>query len=77
MSDYQGRTRSWFMVLAVGSGNDRKTQLYFGSAVIPVQNEETGRWSIGFGFRALLGFHKIYSEILLYAARSRLKEQLI
>jgi len=77
MSDYQGRTRSWFMVLPVGSKNDRKTQLYFGSAVIPVQNEGTDRLSIGIGFGVLLGFHKIYSEILLCAARSRLKEQLI
>ena len=65
------------MVLPVGSENVRKTQLYFGSAVIPVQNEGTDRRSIGIGFRVLPGFHKIYSEILLYVARTRLKEQLI
>ncbi len=77
MSDIQGRTRSWLMVLPLGSDDNRTTRLYFGSAVIPVQNEETGRRLIGSGFRVLLGFHKIYSEILLYAARSRLKKQLI
>ncbi len=73
MSDFQGRTRSWFMVRHAGSENNRKTRLYFGSAVISVQNEKTGSGSIGSGFRALLGFHKIYSEILLYSARSRLQ----
>lgn len=73
MADFQGRTRSWFMVMHAGSENNRKTRLYFGSAVIPVQNETTSSGSIGSGFRALLGFHKIYSEILLYSARSRLE----
>ena len=72
MSDFQGRTRSWLMVLPLGSDDNRTTRLYFGSAVIPVQNEKTGRKSLGFGFRALVGFHKIYSEVLLCAARSRL-----
>jgi hypothetical protein len=73
MSDFQGRTRSWFMVMHAGSENNRKTRLYFGSAVISVQNEKTDSESIGLGLRALLGFHKIYSEILLYSARSRLE----
>lgn len=77
MSDFRGRTRSWLMVLPADSENNRITQLYFGSAVIPVQNETTGRVSIGPGFRVLLGFHKAYSLVLLYAARSRLKKALI
>ena len=74
LSDFQGRTRSWLMVLPVGSEDNRKTRLYFGSAVIPVKNAKTGRTSLGTGYQALLGFHKIYSEILLYSARSRLKK---
>ena len=72
MSDFRGRTRSWLMVLPDDSKNNSKTWLYFGSAVIPVQKGVTGRKSIGPGFRALLGFHKVYSIILLYAARSLL-----
>ncbi len=72
MSDFQGRTRSWLMVLPLGSNENRTTRLYFGSAVIPVQDQKTGRKSLGFGFRALVGFHKIYSEVLLCAAKSRL-----
>jgi hypothetical protein len=47
--------------------------LYFGSAVIPVKNNKTGRLSLGLGFHALLGFHKVYSVILLYSAKLRLK----
>jgi len=77
LSDFRGRTRSWLMVLPVDSENNRITRLYFGSAVIPVQNVTTGKKSIGSGFRALLGFHKVYSIVLLYAARSRLEKTLI
>jgi hypothetical protein len=59
MRDFSGRTRSWLMVIPAGSGGSR---LYFGSAVVPM----------GFRFKALLGFHKLYSRALLDAARSRL-----
>ena len=76
MADFRGRTRSWLMVVPVFSGGDAHTRLYFGSAVVPVQNSETGTSSPGHGFRALLGFHKIYSEVLLYSAKARLEAQL-
>ncbi len=76
MCDFQGRTRSWLMVSPVGNGSKIKTRLYFGSAIVPVQNTNTGRTSLGLGFRTLLGFHKKYSEILLYSARLRLNLQL-
>ena len=76
LSDFKGRTKSWLMVLSVGTEDSRKTRLYFGSAVIPVQNVTTGKTSLGAVYQALLGFHKIYSEILLYSARSRLKARL-
>jgi len=65
MCDFVSRTRSWLMVVPVEKG----TRLYFGSAVIP----RTGKSMLGTGVRALLGFHKVYSVALLYAARSRLK----
>jgi hypothetical protein len=58
-----GRTRSWLMVDPTG------TRLYFGSAITPRQ----GR--MGAAFTALLGFHKIYSRVLLAAAASRLSRR--
>ena len=69
MCDFLGRTRSWLMIVPV---DDSRTRLYFGSAVVPKQNSK----SIGFGFRALLGFHKIYSRLLLYSAKLRIKSRL-
>ena len=37
-----------------------------------VSGRTSGQARMGFRFKALLGFHKLYSRILLYAARSRL-----
>ena len=71
MCDFTGRTRSWFMVAPAGSGST-VTRLYFGSAVVPVVNKQSGQATLGFTFKALLGFHKLYSRALLSAARSRL-----
>ncbi len=62
MCDYAGSTRSWLMAAPAGQG----TRLYFGSAVV--------RSRQGGVFRALLGFHKLYSRILLRAAASRLRK---
>jgi hypothetical protein len=60
MCDYQGKTRSWFMIEPRHEGG--ATRLYFGTAIV----------SRSFIFRMLLGFHKKYSRALLTAARSRL-----
>ena len=73
LSDFQGRTRSWLMVAPVNIEDIRKTRLFFGSAVTPVRNAETKKTSLGFGYSMLLGFHKIYSVLLLYSAKSNLK----
>ena len=70
MCDYKGLTRSWLSVVHVG---ESRTRLHFGSAVVPRQNTKTGQPSFGFVFRVLLGFHRIYSILLLFAARSNLK----
>lgn len=59
MCDFAGSTRSWLMASPAGQG----TRLYFGSAVV--------RSRQGGAFRALLGFHQLYSRILLRAAVSR------
>jgi len=72
MRDFSGRTRSWLMVAPAVSGGSACTRLYFGSAVVPILDKPSGQATLGFTFKALLGFHKVYSRALLYAARSRL-----
>ena len=69
------RTRAWLMVVPLRTDSGPATRLYFGSAVVPVESAKTGRPTLGLGFRALLGFHKIYSKALLRAAKSRLNAQ--
>ena len=68
LCDYRGRTRSWLMTAPDAGG----TRLYFGSAVVPEVNERTGRKALGWVFAGLLGFHKLYSRVLLRAAIARL-----
>ena len=65
MCDFVSRTRSWFMVVPLEKG----TRLYFGSAIV----SKTGKSTLEFGYRALIGFHKMYSVALLYAAKTWLK----
>lgn len=75
MCDFRGRTRSWLMVVPVNTASVARTRLYFGSAVVPIRNLKTGKLSLGLVFQALLGFHKIYSVLLLYFASSSIKRQ--
>ena len=63
------RTRSWFMVKEGKAGN---TRLYFGSAVIPEKSSTPKNPQLGFVFKALLGFHRLYSRALLGAAQRKL-----
>lgn len=72
LSDFRGDTRSWLMVSPGCMQGDRKTLLYFGSAIIPTSNDKSGAVKMGPGYRALLGLHKLYSAVLLGSARSRL-----
>lgn len=69
LCDVAGRTRSWLMVSPAGAGG---TTLYFGSAVVGQPRPGGGTPRMGFVFGALLGFHKLYSRVLLGAARARL-----
>ena len=69
LCDYRGSTRSWLMVERLEA---TRTRLYFGSAVVTSRDSRTGKPELAFVFRALLGFHKIYSQVLLHAAKSRL-----
>lgn len=71
MCDFQSRTRSRFRVEpAPGEG----TRLRFGSAIVPVRDAD-GRQRMGTLFRALLGFHRLYSVALLGAAARRLRQK--
>ncbi len=72
LADFTGRTKSWLMVAAAGSAASPGTRLYFGSAVVPVRSRRAGWTRMGWVFRALLGFHQLYSRVLLGAARARL-----
>jgi len=62
-----GRTRSWLSVVPQ-PGAQPSTRLLFGSAVVPLRSGG----GLGFVFHALLGFHRLYSRLLLAAARRRL-----
>ena len=66
MCDVTGRTRSWLMTRADGT-------LYFGSAVVPAQDRPAGATGLGFPYRQLLGFHRLYSRALLRAAAARVE----
>ena len=71
-----GRTRSWLMVSAAAEEVPGGTRLYFGSALLPARNAATGKAGepqLGFVFKALLGFHNLYSRALLRAAAARLE----
>jgi hypothetical protein len=63
LCDFQGRTRSWLKVLPIEGG----TRLHFGSAVVPSETR-TDRVV----FSALLGFHRLYSRVLLKGAVKQL-----
>lgn len=64
LADRSGATRSWLAT----TPSDAGTVLSFGSAVVP---REPGG-DLGLIFRALLGFHKVYSRALLRAASRKL-----
>jgi hypothetical protein len=68
MADFMGRTKSWLMVASAG---DSRTRLYFGSAVVPTR-DQAGKPTMGSPFNALLGFHKLYSRVLLASAAAKI-----
>ena len=70
MCDFAGRTRSWLMIAPM----EDHTRLYFGSAVVPSRSARAGMSTFGFGFQVLLAFHRIYSVLLLYSAKSNFEQ---
>ncbi len=74
LADFTGRTRSWLMATALLDANGNPyTKLYFGSAVVPHHQAGSNTPKMGLAFNALLGFHKLYSRLLLRAAMGRIK----
>jgi len=63
LCDYLGHTRSWLMVAPRERESEDGTRLYFGSVVVPVRR---------FPYNVLLGFHRLYSRVLLNSASARL-----
>lgn len=61
-----GQTRSWLSVQPAAKA-EASTTLLFGSAVVPMRPGGT----FGFAFHALLGFHRLYSRLLLSSASKR------
>ncbi len=68
LSDFRDRTRSWLMTVPSADS----TRLYFGSAVVPEVKSETNERGSEKRFSLLLAFHKLYSRVLLSAARRKL-----
>jgi hypothetical protein len=73
LADLTGRTRSWLMVsTVVQDAGQPCSRMYFGSAVVPAPaRPDVSKTGMGMGFHALLGFHRLYSRLLLSAARAR------
>ncbi len=72
LADFSGRTRSWLRTAPVsGSTKAVSTLLYFGSAVLPRRSHGARKPNMGWLFHALLGFHRLYSRMLLASASRR------
>lgn len=71
MCDYQKKTRSWLMVTPIVLDGEPGTRLYFGSVVIAAIRKANDTPRLSLGFSALMGFHKVYSKVLLRAAAAR------
>lgn len=73
LCEFTGRTRSWLMVRpSTNSEGQPETQLFFGSAVVPITDAKSGQRSMAAAFSSLVWLHKAYSKVLLSAARCRL-----
>ncbi len=57
---------------ADGTATGASTRLYFGSAVVPVMDRRTGMARMSWPYHALLGFHRLYSRVLLREAAANL-----
>ena len=67
-----GLTRSWLMATPL-TGPRSATRLHFGSAVLARVDKASGETRMSPLFAPLLGFHKLYSRVLLRGAEARLR----
>ncbi len=76
LADMTGRTRSWLMASpAQSASHPAGTLLYFGSAVVARPGAHGAKPSMGWQFDLLLGFHRLYSRLLLRAASRNLRDR--
>ncbi|MBP7705254.1 MAG: hypothetical protein KA105_08210 [Caulobacter sp.] len=68
LCDFVGASRSWLKSVVDTSAPVTTTTLYFGTALVP--RKRGG--GLGFGFRAMVPFHRLYAPALLRAAVRRL-----
>lgn len=75
LAEVTGRTKSWLMTVPQGMQGSPdtapRTRLYFGSALVPRTDRQTGQKRFGVLFHLLLGFHRAYSKALLRACAAR------
>jgi hypothetical protein len=75
LAEETGRTKSWLMTEPQGmpeaADTAPRTRLYFGSALLPRTDRQTGQRRFGILFHLLLGFHRAYSKALLRAGAAR------
>lgn len=74
MCDRYESTRSWFRVVPL---NDGGTLLQFGSGIAARASKNGGGMTISRGFRFLVGFHVVYSRLLLWQASRRVLRKAI
>ena len=76
LADFTGGTRSWLMTVASIDARTGapSTLLYFGSAVVARRRSSDGQLRMGWILHALLGFHRVYSRLLLKAASRRVRK---
>ncbi|CUI95273.1 hypothetical protein [Cognatishimia activa] len=65
---FQNGIRTWLMVERDGTG----TKLFFGSAVVP-KNAGSENPKLGWWVNAFMGFHLLYSRIVLAAAKFQVR----
>ena len=75
LADFRGQTRSWLMCERRVSSGVESTRLYFGSAIVPHGPGGSGESRIGRIYSLLMPFHKLYSQVLLSSAKSRLSAE--
>ena len=68
------KTRSWLMVEPQAGVARPATRVYFGTAILPVGVRRDGSPRMSVLFTPLLGFHRLYSRLLLAGARGRLAQ---